>query len=191
MRCAMGVELGTRLKHRYRRCVGAMIMDEEGRILVGRRVNTLPDDAHSWQMPQGGIDGNETPQDALLRELREEVGTDDVTVIAYIDPWLYYDLPDALIPHFWGGRFFGQQQKWFLVQLNNGAHSINIHTAEPEFHAIEWIEVGQVLEHVVPFKYEVYQAVLGAFLPYVQQVKEKGHGHESLPIIIERLASVA
>jgi putative (di)nucleoside polyphosphate hydrolase len=186
----MTVELGQRINHRYRHCVGAMIMDQDGRILVGQRANAKADD-HSWQMPQGGIDGHETPQEALLRELREEIGTDDITIIAHITPWLYYDLPEELVATFWNGRFLGQKQLWFLVQLNGGAQSVNIETEEPEFRAIQWVDITQVMDHVVPFKHDVYQAVLATFLPYVQRVKTVGSHQQSEPIAIETLASVA
>jgi putative (di)nucleoside polyphosphate hydrolase len=99
----------------YRPCVGMMVINEDGLVLVGQRMDAF---VEAWQMPQGGIDAEEDPHVAALRELREEIGTDDVTYLAHIEEWLSYDLPESLRPKLWHGKYRGQTQRWFLFRLN-------------------------------------------------------------------------
>jgi len=84
----------------YRRSVGIMLLDRQGRIFVGRRIDT----PGAWQMPQGGIDEDEAPRDAAMRELKEEVGTDKASILAETQGWLTYELPGDLHKQAWGGR---------------------------------------------------------------------------------------
>jgi 8-oxo-dGTP pyrophosphatase MutT (NUDIX family) len=94
----------------YRPCVGIMLFNRESNVLVAQRLDTP---GNAWQMPQGGIDRGETPLRAARREMREEIGTDRATLLAESARWLRYDLPDDLARTLWGGRFCGQEQKWF------------------------------------------------------------------------------
>ncbi|MBT6407024.1 MAG: RNA pyrophosphohydrolase, partial [Rhodospirillaceae bacterium] len=93
----------------YRPCVGALLLNRAGEVFVARRIDT-PD---GWQMPQGGIDDDESPLDAVLRELAEETGVTSVEVLGESSGWLQYDLPDELIGKVLGGIYRGQRQKWF------------------------------------------------------------------------------
>lgn len=146
----------------YRPCVGVMLINREGLVFTGERIDT-PD---AWQMPQGGIDEGETPEEAALRELEEEIGlsADQVSVISQTNDWVTYDLPPHLLGRAWGGRFRGQKQKWFLMRLLVADSAINLATAHPEFSAWKWSEPDHMLGEIVPFKREVYRQVLGALL---------------------------
>ncbi|MBI1209517.1 MAG: RNA pyrophosphohydrolase [Azospirillum sp.] len=145
----------------YRPCVGIMLVDPVGRVFVGRRIDT-PD---AWQMPQGGIDPGETVQAAGLRELAEEIGTDRAVIIAESTAWLHYDLPDHLIGKVWKGRWRGQQQKWLLARFTGCDGDIDLATAHPEFDAWRWSPAESLVALAVPFKREVYRAVLAEFAP--------------------------
>ncbi|HVH81503.1 MAG TPA: RNA pyrophosphohydrolase, partial [Stellaceae bacterium] len=100
----------------YRPGVGIVLVNDERKVWVGRRID-MPAGLSAWQMPQGGIDGNETPMHAALRELYEETGTDKAKIIAETRGWLHYDLPEPLRATAWGGRYRGQKQKWFLMRF--------------------------------------------------------------------------
>ena len=144
----------------YRRGVGLMLFNQLGLVFVARRLDTPGD---SWQMPQGGIDDGETPQVAALRELTEEIGTDRAEIIAESRQWLSYDLPPALLGKAWKGKYRGQSQKWFALRFTGNDADINIHTAHPEFSEWRWARFDQLLELIVPFKRELYQAVVAEF----------------------------
>lgn len=146
----------------YRPCVGVMLVNSAGRVFVGQRLDRESD---AWQMPQGGVDKGETPRDAALRELWEETGVDAslVTVEAESDRWLPYDLPHDLIPKLWKGRYRGQEQKWFLMRFHGTDEQVNIVTEHQEFSAWKWLAPDDLIDSIVPFKREVYEAVLAEF----------------------------
>jgi len=144
----------------YRPCVGIMLIDRGGRVLVAQRINT-PGEA--WQMPQGGIDEGESPRRAALRELHEEVGTDKVEVLAESRNWWRYDLPAELVPRRWGGRYRGQEQKWFALRFLGADADIDIATEAPEFRAWRWAEMAELPDIIVPFKRHIYQEVIAEF----------------------------
>lgn len=145
----------------YRPCVGILLFDPRGRIFVGRRID-LPG---AWQMPQGGIDPGEEPPAAALRELREETGTARAELVAATRGWLRYDLPDHLIGVAWGGRWRGQEQKWFAARFLGTDTDIDIATPHPEFDAWRWAEPKEILPMAPPFKRRVYAAVLEELAP--------------------------
>lgn len=156
----------------YRPCAGIMLVNDAGHVFVARRIDT-PGDA--WQMPQGGIDDGESPAEAALRELHEEVGTDKGEIIAETGDWLTYDLPDDLIGKVWKGRFRGQKQKWFLVRFTGRDSDIDIATDHPEFDAWRWMPLAEVPRHIVPFKRAIYEQVVAEFAPLVDAlVAERG-----------------
>ncbi len=154
----------TQSTERYRPCVGMVVVNADNNVLVGQRLDSTTE---AWQMPQGGIDDGETSQDAAFRELREEIGTDDVTIITRIDDWLYYDLPEALCHTLWKGQYCGQKQHWFLMRLNGDESAININTAHPEFSSTAWVELDKTPDLAVPFKRAIYRQLVKAFSPYL------------------------
>ena len=150
----------------YRPCVGLMLMNDQGQIFVGQRNDRFED---AWQMPQGGVDEGESPREAALRELQEEIGVtpDLVEIVAETDGWLPYDLPHDIVPHIWKGRFRGQQQKWFLMRFLGTDDQIDIQTEHPEFTRWKWQDPDRLIAEIVPFKRAVYERVMEAFRGYL------------------------
>lgn len=148
----------------YRRNVGVMVINADGHVWVGQRLDHRVDQA-AWQMPQGGIDKGEDARDAALRELEEETGIspDLVDVLDETEDWLPYDLPHDLVPRIWKGRYRGQEQKWFLLRFRGSDDQVNIATEHPEFSAWKWLAPDQLAATIVPFKRQVYEQVLDAF----------------------------
>ena len=146
----------------YRSNVGIMLINDDGHVFVGQR---LDNNQNAWQMPQGGIDGDEDPQSAAYRELLEETGIEqeNVKFLAKSSKWLLYDLPEDLIPKLWGGKYRGQKQKWFLFKFLGTNRDINISTEHPEFSNWKWMPKENLLEEIVPFKKSVYESVLREF----------------------------
>lgn len=146
----------------YRPCVGVMLVNRDGHIFVGQRIDN---DKPAWQMPQGGVDEGEDPKEAALRELWEETGVlaEHVVVEAESENWLPYELPIDLVPKLWNGRFRGQEQKWFLLRFHGTDDDVNIATEHPEFKEWRWLPPADLVENIVPFKREVYARVLDEF----------------------------
>ncbi len=144
----------------YRAGVGAMLIDRAGRVFVAQRIDS-PSDA--WQMPQGGIDDGESPRQAVLRELREETGTAKAEIIAEARDWVRYDFPAELVPKLWGGRFRGQEQKWFALSFLGTDADIDIATEEPEFRAWRWVDPAELPDLIVPFKRRMYEDLVAEF----------------------------
>jgi len=140
----------------YRPCVGVMLINREGLVFVGRRSDT-PD---AWQMPQGGIDAGETPQQAALRELEEEIGTAKAVILGETQGWHQYDLPADLVGRMWKGKYRGQRQKWVACRFTGQDTDINLDTAHPEFDAWRWVPAQRLVALIVPFKRATYEAVL-------------------------------
>lgn len=155
----------------YRPCVGIMVLNRAGQVWVGQRADT-PGDAEGrgtwWQMPQGGIDENEDPGRAALRELREETAIESVEIIGETPDWLTYDLPPHLIGVAWSGRYRGQRQKWFAARFLGEDAEIDLGvpgTPHAEFIAWRWCEPADLPAVIVPFKRDVYIEVLRIFRP--------------------------
>jgi putative (di)nucleoside polyphosphate hydrolase len=152
----------------YRRGIGLMILNNVQKVWVGQRHDTSNlIGSHAWQMPQGGIDSTETPWQAALREMKEEIGTVNVRLIAESQNWISYDFPEELHTKLWGGRFFGQTQKWFLLKFLGDDAEININTRHPEFIAWRWVDAHQLPDLIVPFKHDLYLKVLEEFKDYL------------------------
>lgn len=148
----------------YRPCAGFMLVNSEGLVFVGQRIDPS---AHGfWQMPQGGIDKGEDIQDAALRELHEEIGVAAhlVEVIAPASRPLLYDLPAELLGKVWKGKYRGQEQHWFLGRFLGTDADIDLEAHDPpEFNAWKWVAPDQLPELIVPFKREVYETLVAEF----------------------------
>ncbi len=144
----------------YRPAVGILLLNRDNLVFVGRRIDQV---LEAWQMPQGGIDAGETPKQAALRELAEEVGTDKATVLAESREWFNYDLPAELVGKVWRGRYRGQTQKWFAMRFAGTDQDIDLNTGDPEFSDWRWLAPGEVLDWIVPFKRDVYRRIIAEF----------------------------
>tara|TARA_R110000782_G_scaffold78293_5_gene156101 strand:- start:92982 stop:93452 length:471 start_codon:yes stop_codon:yes gene_type:complete len=146
----------------YRPCVGMMLVNVDGKVFVGQRLDNM---VEAWQMPQGGIDKGEDPRDTALRELAEETGisADFVNIIAQTREDLFYDLPDDLIGKIWGGKYRGQRQTWFLMRFTGTDEDVNIITPHQEFRDWRWVEPDDLPELIVPFKKKLYRDLLSEF----------------------------
>jgi putative (di)nucleoside polyphosphate hydrolase len=155
----------------YRPCAGMLVLNRDGRAFIGRRVEGPEhvDEAHAWQMPQGGVDEGEDPYPAALRELHEETNIRSVEKIGEIKEWLFYDLPRELVGRAWKGRYRGQKQKWYAFRFVGRESEIDIvHPAgghEPEFVEWRWEPVANLPNLVVPFKRAIYERVVQEFAP--------------------------
>lgn len=151
----------------YRPCVGIVLVNPAGEVFAGQRIDApkLGTDATAWQMPQGGVDPGEDVRDAALRELWEETGVtaDLVEIEAEHPEWLPYDLPHDIVPRIWKGRYRGQQQKWFLMRFKGTDDQVNIETDHPEFSQWRWIGADEIIDRIVPFKRDIYRAVMSEF----------------------------
>ena len=153
----------------YRPCVGIFLINDAGKVLVGRRIGA---EADAWQMPQGGIDAGEDPAEAALRELEEETGTSSARIIGEAAEWVRYDLPNEMIGKIWQGRYRGQRQKWFALRFLGTDDEINpAGVAHPEFDGWQWMDAGDLVANVVAFKREIYAMIVDEFAPLLVRRK--------------------
>ena len=136
-----------------RQGVGIIVLNKDNKVFVGKRKDNPID---KWQMPQGGIDSNETPFNAMKRELEEETSITKIKVLKEIESWLEYELPPNLLGRIWKGKYRGQKQKWFIVKFIGDENEINLNTKNPEFIKLKWIDYSLLPEVIVDFKKKVY-----------------------------------
>ncbi|MCY0092619.1 RNA pyrophosphohydrolase [Hoeflea ulvae] len=155
----------------YRLCAGIMVLNPQGLVWAGRRIsegNTEYDGSPQlWQMPQGGIDADEDPYKAALRELHEETGIRSAQLLAEAPDWIDYDLPEHMIGIGLKGKYRGQRQRWFAMRFTGDESEIQINPPpagnQPEFDAWEWKPMQDLPGLIVPFKRKAYDQVVAAF----------------------------
>ena len=153
-------------KDGYRKNIGIILCNSKNKLLICKR---LKED--SWQFPQGGIDKNESPENAMFRELFEEIGLqkNDIVVLGRTKKWLKYDLPKKYQRKTNNQLCVGQKQIWFLLRLISSDQSINLRTSKkPEFDSWEWVSEKKPLEIVISFKKNVYVKALNELLPIIK-----------------------
>ena len=149
------------MENKYRRCVGMMILNDDNKILVGKRIDHP---SGHWQMPQGGIDENENPDEAVWREMHEEIGTQNAKMIKKSAHWINYEIPSETLKTLpWGHKFIGQTQKWFVFRFKGSDKEINVGTENPEFSEWRWSNHNLLVENIVPFKRNTYKKILDEF----------------------------
>jgi putative (di)nucleoside polyphosphate hydrolase len=142
----------------FRPNVGIVLLNQKNQVFWGKRIRS-----HSWQFPQGGIDRGESPEQAMFRELYEEVGLqpEHVRIVARTRDWLRYEVPERYVRRDGRGSYKGQKQIWFLLQLMAYDWHLNLRaTDHPEFDAWRWNDYWVPLEVVVEFKRGVYEQAL-------------------------------
>ncbi len=145
---------------RYRPNVAAIILSSKYPEKVEFFIASRSDIKDAWQFPQGGIDEGETPKEALFRELKEEIGTDEVEIVAEFPEWVSYDFPEIIAKKMY--PYDGQRQKYFLVRLKPGA-KIDLDTEEPEFLHYTFVPYKEIFDYITYFKRPVYKRVLNYF----------------------------
>ena len=153
----------------FRPNVGIILLNQRSQVFWGKRIRT-----HSWQFPQGGIDRGENPEQAMFRELHEEVGLhpQHVQVLARTRDWLRYEVPDRFIRRDARGHYKGQKQIWFLLQLVGHDWDLNLRaTNHPEFDAWRWNDYWVPLDVVVEFKRGVYGMALTELARFVPRAE--------------------
>jgi len=148
----------------YRPCVGVMLINTEGKAFVGKRIDNKEGDW--WQMPQGGVDEGEDLDAAMCREVEEEIGAraEHLQIVTRLPEELFYDLPPELQGKLWKGKYKGQRQTWYLVRFTGQDSDIDLNAWDhPEFCEWKWVDPELLPELIVPFKREVYAAVVEGF----------------------------
>ena len=147
----------------YRLNVGIILCNQDNELLWARRIGQ-----DAWQFPQGGIMNDETPKQAMFRELYEEIGLQphDVTVVGSTRDWLKYDLPKRLIRYSSKPLCIGQKQMWFLLRLTGDENAISLgHMEKPEFDHWRWVDYWHPISEIVSFKRKVYESALAELAP--------------------------
>ena len=136
--------------------VGIVVLNKKNQVFLAKRIDNPK---NFWQMPQGGVDNGEKFYEAAIRELKEETSIKSVSLIKEIDGLTTYLLPDHLIGIIWKGKYKGQKQKWFVVKFEGKESEINIKTKHPEFLDWKWVDIDNLTDEVVKFKFHVYKKI--------------------------------
>lgn len=156
--------------HAYRPGVGMIIFNKQGFVFVAERL----DNPGAWQMPQGGIDEGEDPEIAVFREMEEEIGTRNARIMAMMDEWMYYDIPERTAQKLWGGKYKGQRQKWIALEFLGDDYEIDLEAFDhPEFKRWKWVPITELLDYVVPFKRKVYERVVKEFYDHALELARR------------------
>lgn len=158
----------------YRPCVGVMLINRDGFVFVGNRIQAIDAGPLTWQMPQGGIDKGEDPRTAAFRELREETGVhkSKAEIVGEIDDWLTYDLPPHLVGHALKGKYRGQKQRWFAMRFLGKDSDVDIAAdAHREFSEWAWVPIGELADLIVPFKRGIYERIVKEFAPLAKPLR--------------------
>lgn len=150
----------------FRPNVGIILANERGQVLWAKRVGQ-----DAWQFPQGGIESHESPEEALYRELREEIGLeeDSVEVVGSTKGWLRYRLPKRMLRQN-ASSFVGQKQKWFLLKMLSDDKTVTFeHSETPEFDLWQWVTYWYPLGQVVSFKQDVYRRAMKELAPHLSK----------------------
>ena len=145
----------------YRPCVLIVLLNQDGQVLVGERSDI---NKPTWQLPQGGIEIGETASEAAKREMREEIGTDNATLLRISKRWMRYDLPRASQQNWMGNKWIGQKVKATAFLFNGSNADINVNTENPEFRAWRWEELETLPDMIVFFKRNLYRSVVSEFI---------------------------
>ena len=133
--------------------VGIVVLNKNNKVFVAKRIDNPID---KWQMPQGGVNNNESLLDAMKRELQEETSINNIEILKEFNYWLEYELPENLKGIIWKGKYRGQKQKWFIVRFKGDDNEINLQTSHPEFKEWKWIPHQKLPEVIVDFKKNLY-----------------------------------
>ena len=146
--------------------VGVIVLNDENKIFVGKRKDNPID---KWQMPQGGVNKNESFLEAMKRELNEETSIKNIKILKELDGWFEYELPKNLLGIIWKGKFRGQKQKWFIVKFTGKESEINLKTKYQEFIEWKWLEIKDLPKVIVDFKKNVYEKLLVELINQLKQ----------------------
>ena len=152
----------------YRPCVLIVLLNQDGQVLVGERTDI---NEPTWQLPQGGIEIGESTRKAAKREMREEIGTDNATLLKISKKWMTYDLPKASRQSWMGNKWIGQKVRATAFLFNGPDADININTENPEFRAWRWEELEALPDLIVFFKRNLYRSVVSEFIQTRNQLR--------------------
>lgn len=151
----------------YRPNVGIILANSKNQVFWGKRIRQ-----HAWQFPQGGIQHGETPEQAMYRELQEEIGLQSchVQILGRTREWIRYDVPQHWVKREWRGNYRGQKQIWFLLKLVGRDSDVSLRSSQhPEFDAWRWNDYWVEIESVIEFKRDVYRLALNELVRYLPQ----------------------
>jgi putative (di)nucleoside polyphosphate hydrolase len=149
----------------YRFGVGIMIINQQKKIFVGKRIDNHSD---AWQMPQGGLDAGEGEDIGMYRELKEETGIENnIKILSKSKGYYYYNLPYKLQKKFWGGKYIGQKQRWYLIEFLGDDKLININNENPEFSEWKWVAIDEIIDNIVSFKRPLYLSIIDEFRSFL------------------------
>ena len=137
--------------------VGIVVLNKNNKVFVAKRIDNPID---KWQMPQGGVNNNESLLDAMKRELQEETSINNIEILKEFNYWLEYELPENLKGIIWKGKYRGQKQKWFIVRFKGDDNEINLQTSHPEFTEWKWTDIENLPKIIVEFKKDVYKKIV-------------------------------